>query len=48
MSYADEKNIPFVIIMGSDEIQNNILSLKDMKTGFQEKINIESLIQKLS
>ena len=48
MSYADEKNIPFVVIMGSDEIQNNILSLKDMKTGFQEKINIESLIQKLS
>ena len=38
LSYADAKNIPFVIIVGEEEILK-----KDMKTGKQESIKIKDL-----
>jgi histidyl-tRNA synthetase len=47
MSYADDKKIPFVVIVGGDEMQSGMLSLKDMISGVQEKISIESIIEKL-
>jgi histidyl-tRNA synthetase len=47
MSYADDKKIPFVAIVGSDEMHNGMLSLKNMASGEQEKITIDSLIEKL-
>ena len=48
MSYADAKKIPFVLIVGGDEMQSGLLSLKNMTTGEQEKLNIESIINKLT
>ena len=47
MGYADDKKIPFVVIVGSDEMQNGLLSLKNMSSGEQEKITIDSIIEKL-
>lgn len=47
MSYADDKKIPFVAILGSEEMQSNTLSLKNMLTGEQEKMTIGALIMKL-
>ena len=47
LSYADSKNIPFVVLIGSDEIQSGKLSLKNMRTGEQEKVSAEELIGKL-
>lgn len=47
MGYADDKKIPYVVIVGSDEMQSNRLSFKDMGTGNQEKISIDSIIEKL-
>jgi len=46
-AYADAKKIPFVIVAGEDEIKENLLTLKDLGTGNQEKINLETLIQKI-
>ena len=48
MSYANDKNIPFVILIGSDEINSGILSLKNMKTGGQQKYSIDEIIKILS
>jgi histidyl-tRNA synthetase len=48
MSYADDKKIPFVVIVGSDEMQNGLLSLKNMASGEQKKISIEEIIKLLS
>jgi histidyl-tRNA synthetase len=48
MSYADDKKIPFVVIVGSDEMQSGMLSLKNMTSGEQEKIAIEEIIKLLS
>lgn len=47
MAYADAKNIPFVILIGSDEIQTGILSLKDMQSGEQDKLSSEAIIERL-
>jgi histidyl-tRNA synthetase len=47
MSYADSKGIPYVLLVGEEEVESGQLSLKDMKTGEQQKVSIEELIEKL-
>jgi histidyl-tRNA synthetase len=47
MSYADAKNIPYVILIGSDEMQSGLLTLKDMQSGDQEKLSIAGIIERL-
>lgn len=47
MSYADAKRIPFVILIGSEEMASGLLSLKVMQSGEQLKLNIEQIIKKL-
>jgi len=47
MSYADAKNIPFVILIGSDEMQNGALTLKDMHSGEQQKCTVEDIVSRL-
>lgn len=44
MNYANKRQIPFVVLVGFDEIKNEIYTLKNMKTGTQEKLNITDLI----
>ena len=44
MVYANKKNIPFVVLVGKNEMENNVLSVKDMKTGEQKEMGIEGLI----
>ena len=47
MSYADDKNIPFVILMGDEEMRTGLLTLKEMQTGEQFKLSIEDCIEKI-
>ncbi|HIC30678.1 MAG TPA: histidine--tRNA ligase [Flavobacteriaceae bacterium] len=47
MNYANKRDIPFVVIVGEEEMKNNIFALKNMKTGEQNKVDIDSLISKL-
>ncbi len=42
--YADKKNIPFTIIIGSKELQDNTCVLKNIKTGKQETWEVEKLL----
>jgi histidyl-tRNA synthetase len=48
MQYANDKNIPFVLVIGGDEMQSGLLSLKNMETGEQVKVGVEELIEKLN
>jgi len=48
MSYADSKKIPFVVLIGKDEMQSGSLTIKDMATGQQEKLTLSKIISKLS
>jgi len=45
--YADKKGIPYVIVIGSDEIASNTLILKTLATGKQEKLELKDLLQKV-
>ena len=45
--YADKLQIPYVIVIGEDEIINNVVTLKNMQTGEQETLKIEDVIEKL-
>ena len=41
--YADKLEIPYVIVIGEDEIAQNKFKLKDMKTGEEKEINIDNI-----
>lgn len=44
MSYADAKNIPYVILIGDEEMKNGLLTLKDMQSGAQQMLTIDEII----
>jgi len=46
MGYANNKKIPFVILIGEDEMQSGLITLKNMETGVQEKLTLEQLFSK--
>ena len=48
MSYANAKNIPYVVLAGENEINKGKLMLKDMQTGEQTLITIDELIATVS
>jgi len=48
MAYADDKNIPYVILIGSDEMESGLLTLKNMESGEQQKLSVEEIISLLS
>ena len=43
MNYADQKHIPFVAIVGGDEMQANTVMLKNMLTGEQHACTLDEL-----
>jgi histidyl-tRNA synthetase len=45
MGYADSKKIPFVAIVGSDEMAAGKVMLKNMTTGEQQLVSLEELVQ---
>ena len=46
-SYANNKNIPFTLVIGSDEIETGQLTLKNMESGEQSKLTIEEIVNLL-
>ncbi|WP_276374651.1 histidine--tRNA ligase [Chryseolinea sp. H1M3-3] len=47
LDFANKKDIPFTIVIGSEEIKSGLLPCKDMAKGEQEKLTIEQIIAKL-
>ena len=45
--YANRLEIPYVVVIGEDEVNNGTISLKDMVTGEQEILKIEDAISKI-
>ena len=48
LQYANNNDIPYVIIIGEDEVTSKLYTLKDMETGSQEKLDIDEIISKVS
>lgn len=44
MSYADAKQVPFVLLIGSEEMAQHSVTVKDMNTGEQNMVLVSSLI----
>ena len=47
MTYANNKNIPFVVLVGADEMKAGTVTLKNMVTGEQEQIQKNQLLSKI-
>lgn len=48
MKYANDRGYPFVIMVGSREMQSGVLSVKDMKSGEQANVDIAELYEYLA
>ncbi len=46
-NYADKKNIPFVLVIGAEEIAEDKVTLKNMKTGEQQMLTLEEAVDAL-
>ncbi len=44
MNYANERSIPFVILIGPEEIKKDVFVVKDMNSGNQSEHSISSLV----
>lgn len=47
LDYADRKHIPFVVLIGSKEMESGQLTLKNMKTGEQSTATVNEIINKV-
>lgn len=48
MKYADKRNIPFVVVIGEEELGNHTCILKDMVSGEQKTLPIDEIVNELS
>lgn len=50
MKYADKLNIPYTIVIGDDEINNNTVKIKKMETGeeIESKLDAKQIIEALN
>ncbi|MDP2637594.1 MAG: histidine--tRNA ligase [Candidatus Levybacteria bacterium] len=47
LKYADQKGIPYVVVIGPDEAKNGTVTLKNLKTREQEMLNQKDLLDRL-
>jgi histidyl-tRNA synthetase len=47
MSYANAKQIPFVVLAGDNEMEAGKVTLKNMETGEQKLVDVNELIEEL-
>jgi histidyl-tRNA synthetase len=45
LDYADKNKIPFVVIIGENEIKENVILLKDMVSGNEQKLAVNDFIR---
>lgn len=48
MEYANNKHVPYTVLIGSEEMQSGLLTFKDMASGLQEKLSAQQILQKLT
>ena len=48
MQYANQKHIPFVVIVGADEMRDGKVTLKNMETGEQQLLTPDTLLEVIS
>ena len=48
MNYANDRQIPFVAIVGADEVNNGTIALKNMVSGEQQTLTVNQVIETLT
>jgi histidyl-tRNA synthetase len=43
MEYANRRGIPYVILIGSEELASGVATVKDMRSGEQREVSFEEL-----
>lgn len=46
--YASKKNIQFLAMIGSNEMDKNVIGLKNLESGEQQELNLESFLSRFS
>jgi len=44
LSYADARKIPYALIVGSEEVESKLLTIKNLNTGEQQKLSLNDLL----
>ena len=47
MKYADKLEIPYVIVVGEDEVNSGIIKIKNMKIGNEKECRIEDVANEI-
>ncbi|GAB3974844.1 histidine--tRNA ligase [Spirosoma terrae] len=47
LDYANAKAIPYVVLIGSEEVQTGMLTLKNMVTGEQQKLDADTIVTRI-
>ena len=47
MTHANRRNIPYVVLLGEEELNSETYTLKNMKTGEQDKLKLQELLSSL-
>jgi histidyl-tRNA synthetase len=48
LDYANKKQIPYALVIGSEEMASGLIAFKHLETGEQEKVYLEQIIQELT
>jgi histidyl-tRNA synthetase len=48
MNYANSRKIPYVALVGEQEVKDGVVTLKEMESGNQEQLTPDQLVEKLS
>lgn len=47
LDYANKKQIPFALLIGPEEMNSGLISIKNLDTGEQEKLYLDHILEKL-
>lgn len=48
MTYANKRNVPYVALIGENEMKDRVITLKEMSTGEQRQVDLDTLVVNLS
>jgi histidyl-tRNA synthetase len=47
MEYANRRGIPYVVIIGSNELERRVATIKDMRLGEQREVAFDDIVTAL-
>ena len=47
MNYANRRQIPYMVLVGEEEVNANVFTLKIMESGKQNKLTFKALLEVL-